>query len=488
MSGNLALTSGDLLTGANVLAQFSSATSSGNTDVVGNVARANFTVNSPFSFGNPSNVVTISSGSIANTSIGTQAVGMTSAITSVTINETATPPAVPFVILIGTEQILVTNRTGASNPRTYTLVRAVNGTTAASHANGSAVTVVGQLSAKLVKSAPAGKPNAINRTYTLTPFGTFTGTANLQLHYLDSDLNGNGESTLHLWKLSGSWADQDPTGASTTRDTTNNWVKQTGITGFSDWTLAGDSAAATLVVIKHVINNNGGTASAANWLLTVSSSNGGTGTGSANGAESPGTSYTLQVGKAYSVAESGGPSGYSESDSADCNIASAVSGTTYTCTITNDDVAPTLLVKKHVVTDNGGSAVAANWLLTVSSSNGGTGSGYEAGIDTGTLYTLQAGKAYSVAESGGPSGYSESDSANCNIANAALGATCTCTITNDDVAPTLTVKKHVVTDNGGSAVAANWLLTVSSSNGGTGTGKAAGSEAGTVYTLQPGKA
>src|SRR6185436_12243717 len=93
-----------------------------------------------------------------------------------------------------------------------------------------------------------------------------------------------------------------------------------------------------LVVIKHVINDNGGSASASAWSLTVASSNGGTGTGSAAGAEAPGTTYTIQPGKQYSVTESGGPSGYSESDSTDCTIPSAVVGSTYTCTITNDDV------------------------------------------------------------------------------------------------------------------------------------------------------
>ena len=114
------------------------------------------------------------------------------------------------------------------------------------------------------------------------------------------------------------------------------------------------ASSATLHVIKHVVNDNGGGAVAANWTLTVSSNNGGSGTGNAAGAEAPGTMYTLQAGKQYSVAESGGPTGYSESDSADCVIPSAVAGTSYTCTITNDDIAPQLHVIKHVVNDNGG--------------------------------------------------------------------------------------------------------------------------------------
>ncbi|HEY5589295.1 MAG TPA: hypothetical protein VIK86_10145, partial [Candidatus Paceibacterota bacterium] len=95
----------------------------------------------------------------------------------------------------------------------------------------------------------------------------------------------------------------------------------------------------TLNVIKHVVNNNGGVANANAWTLAVASSNSGSGIGSAVGSET-GTMYTLQTGKAYSVTESGGPSGYLETDSANCTIASAVAGTSYTCTITNDDIAP----------------------------------------------------------------------------------------------------------------------------------------------------
>jgi hypothetical protein len=247
------------------------------------------------------------------------------------------------------------------------------------------------------------------------------------------------------------------------------------------------ASSATLNVIKHVVNDNGGTAVASAWNLAVSSNNGGTGTGNAAGVESPGTAYTLQPGKQYSVAESGGPSGYTESDSADCTILSAVAGTSYTCTITNDDTVATLNVIKHVVNDNGGTAVASAWNLAVGSTDGGTGTGNAAGSETGTLYTLLAGKTYNTTESGGPSGYTPSSSANCTGLVPAVGGTYTCTITNDDVAPTLNVIKHVVNDNGGTAVASAWNLAVGSPDGGTGTGNAAGSETGTLYTLLAGK-
>ena len=108
----------------------------------------------------------------------------------------------------------------------------------------------------------------------------------------------------------------------------------------------------------------------------------------------------------------------------------------------------TLTVIKHVITDNGGTAVAGDWNLTVSSSNGGTGTGSAAGSESGTLYTIDAGKDYSVAESGGPTEYSESDSTDCNITNATTDASYTCTITNDDQPGTLTIVKNTVGGNG----------------------------------------
>ena len=78
------------------------------------------------------------------------------------------------------------------------------------------------ISVKLVKSAPAAKTGAVTRTYTITPTGTTGYTALVQLHYLDTELNGNTESNLDLWRLSGTWSSQGQSG----RDTTNNWVRR----------------------------------------------------------------------------------------------------------------------------------------------------------------------------------------------------------------------------------------------------------------------
>jgi Prealbumin-like fold domain len=214
-------------------------------------------------------------------------------------------------------------------------------------------------------------------------------------------------------------------------------------------TITNDDKAAKLIVIKHVINDNGGTATAANFSLD---------SGGANdspddfpGAEAPGTEVTLDAG-AYNVTETG-PSGYTASFSADCS-GSLANGETKTCTVTNNDQAGKLIVIKHVINDNGGTATAANFMLDSGGPND-TPDNFPGAEAPGTEVTLDAG-AYNVTETG-PSGYTASFSADCSgsIAN---GQTKTCTVTNDDQAAKLIVIKHVINDNGGTATAANFAL------------------------------
>jgi hypothetical protein len=214
-------------------------------------------------------------------------------------------------------------------------------------------------------------------------------------------------------------------------------------------TITNDDKAAKLIVIKHVINDNGGTATAANFTLD----SGGTNDSPDNfsGAESPGTEVTLDAGS-YNVTESG-PSGYTASYSADCS-GTIANGQTKTCTVTNDDKAAKLIVIKHVINNNGGTATAANFTLDSGGANDSPDN-FAGAESPGTEVTLDAGS-YNVTESG-PSGYTASFSADCSgsIAN---GQTKTCTVTNDDQAAKLIVIKHVINDNGGTATAANFTL------------------------------
>src|SRR5437773_202866 len=232
-----------------------------------------------------------------------------------------------------------------------------------------------------------------------------------------------------------------------------------------------------LVVMKHVINNDGGTKAAADFTITVT---GGSPAPATFAGSEAGTVVTLNAG-AYSVDEAT-VIGYAKSLSSGCAGTIAVSETK-TCTITNDDIArPQLTVIKHVVNDDGGTKVASDFAITVTSN--GSASAPFAGSEGGTAVTLNAGS-YSVDEAT-QTGYVKSLSAGCS-GTVAVGETRTCTITNDDIpvpTATLTVIKHVVNDNGGTSTAADFAITVT--NNGAALAPFAGSESGTTLTLAPG--
>jgi hypothetical protein len=199
------------------------------------------------------------------------------------------------------------------------------------------------------------------------------------------------------------------------------------------------------------------------------------------GAESPGTTVTLDAGS-YSVSESGGPSGYTESDSADC-AGTIANGASKTCTITNSDQAATLIVIKHVVNDDGGSKAASDFHMTVNGTNVAPSPTFNGAESPGTTVSLSAGS-YSVTESG-PSGYTESDSADCSgtIAN---GVTKTCTITNNDKPGSLTVIKHVINDNGGTKHANDFTMNVTGTSVAPSSSFAGAESPGTTVTLNAG--
>src|SRR5213079_1218287 len=114
--------------------------------------------------------------------------------------------------------------------------------------------------------------------------------------------------------------------------------------------------AAHLVINKVVVNDNGGSLTAAAFSGTIDgavvAAGGNTWTGTS-------TDRTLTAVGNYSVAENAHP-GYDATFSAECGGTIAL-GETKTCTITNDDQAPHLVINKVVVNNNGGSATAANF-------------------------------------------------------------------------------------------------------------------------------
>ncbi|HYK19534.1 MAG TPA: hypothetical protein VEV42_02295, partial [Pyrinomonadaceae bacterium] len=221
-------------------------------------------------------------------------------------------------------------------------------------------------------------------------------------------------------------------------------------------TITNNDQAAHLIVIKHVVNDNGGTKVAGDFTTTISGVS--TANPSAPGAEAPGVDNTLTSVGSYSVDE-GAHSGYDKTLSTDCSGTIAL-GETKTCTITNNDQAAHLIVIKHVINDNGGTATAANFTLDSGGTND-TPDDFAGAESPGTQVTLDAGS-YNVTESG-PAGYAASFSAYCSgtIAN---GQTKTCTVTNNDISPTLRVIKDLVPDND----TGHFNLTIDGTTAGTG--------------------
>jgi len=101
-------------------------------------------------------------------SVGTLAAAITStSATSISVNETVEPRIIPFRIQIDNEQMTVTGRTGALNPRTYTVTRGANGTTAATHASGA--TLFSGCLFNPAFAVPAGTTKASPHTFIVDP-------------------------------------------------------------------------------------------------------------------------------------------------------------------------------------------------------------------------------------------------------------------------------------------------------------------------------
>ena len=156
-----------------------------------------------------------------------------------------------------------------------------------------------------------------------------------------------------------------------------------------------------------------------------------------------------------------GPAGYTQSNSAGCS-GTAVLARAKTCTITNDDIQPKLIVIKHVINDNGGTKTAADFTMTVTGTSVLPAATFPGAESPGTSvrprrrrlqrHRDRPGRLHSAAFSAGCSG------------TIALGETKTCTITNDDQPAHLIVIKHVINDNGGTKTAADFTMTVTATS------------------------
>jgi len=192
-------------------------------------------------------------------------------------------------------------------------------------------------------------------------------------------------------------------------------------TTISGPTCAVPPVLATLHVVKTVFNDNGGTAVASAFTLNV------TGTNVSNpsfAGSATGVDVTLDAG-AYSVTEITVPASYLQTSSADCS-GTISAGETKTCTITNNDIAPQLIINKIVINDDGGSNLIADFPLFIDGVS----------VISGVVRTTTIGS-HTVSETSNSS-YTSDIGGDCvadGTISLALGDVKTCTITNDDIAP-----------------------------------------------------
>jgi len=232
-------------------------------------------------------------------------------------------------------------------------------------------------------------------------------------------------------------------------------------------TIVNDDVAPTLTLIKAVVNDDGGTLKPKDFSLRI----GGT-TAAQNVALKQVAGVALNIDELQ--VQGYLPTGVS--CTSDLGLDVSASGTAaitvtpglaedITCTITNDDVRPGLTVVKNVVNGNGGDAVVSDFVLHVNAAQ----------VVSGEANLFPAATALAISEVQLP-GYVAtgticvSDQVGSNNAMDVSGGSATvtlspgesvrCTITNDDQAPTITVVKHVVNDNGGNAIVSDFPLFV----------------------------
>ena len=186
--------------------------------------------------------------------------------------------------------------------------------------------------------------------------------------------------------------------------------------------MTNDDIAPKLTVTKLVINDNGGTAVSSDFTMLV---NGVDVSLASFPGDAAGVTVTMDAG-AFSVSESG-PFGYQPNMGADCAGTINV-GEVKSCIITNDDIAPKLIVTKIVNNNDGRTAVPGDFTMNVLNNNvsvanvTGSSVGVEVVMNVGT---------YSVKE--GPAiGYQASYGVGCS-GTLSLGQVASCVVTNNDI-------------------------------------------------------
>jgi hypothetical protein len=204
--------------------------------------------------------------------------------------------------------------------------------------------------------------------------------------------------------------------------------------------------------VKSVMNNDGGTAAVDDWTLSATAPSPNDGRNFDNPGGS-GVFETVYANAAYSLSETD-VAGY-QAGGWSCSGGTLVGSTLtlaldedVTCHITNNDIAPTLKLVKDVVNDDGGDAEADDWTLSATAAAPNDGRNFDNLGGSGAFQAVFANAGYDLSETS-VAGYTPEDWS-CNggtlvdsTVTLALDEDVTCTITNDDIAPELTIVKVV---------------------------------------------
>ena len=218
-------------------------------------------------------------------------------------------------------------------------------------------------------------------------------------------------------------------------------------------TITNTAQPATLTLVKTVVNDDGGEATAADFQARI------------DGADVP-WNAAQAVGVGPLVVSETTLAGYTAGDwGGDCDANGNVTialGDNLTCTITNDDDAPSLQLVK--VVDNGNTGAdsdADDWTLTATAASPDDARNISTAGGSHVAEDVFANVEYTLDESG-PAGYSASawectaGELDGDVLTLGLDEQAICTITNTAQPATLTLVKTVVNDDGGEATAADF--------------------------------
>jgi len=289
--------------------------------------------------------------------------------------------------------------------------------------------------------------------------------ANVDIEISELDLPGYVE---------GAWACTDANSltsglpsAGTATNTTLNLLPGSDVT----CAISNDDLAPTLTLTKTLLNNNGGDLTVGDFDVSIDGVevvNGASNTVSSNvdieisELDIPGyTEGTWSCTDATGLTNTLPSAGLATGE-----LISLAPGSVVDCMITNEDIAPTLSLTKNLINDNGGDKLITDFDISIDGAE----------VAAGSINTVMANQPILISElsiagyTAGTWACSDSTGLSTGLptAGAAIGESLTlepgskvaCDITNDDIAPELTLVKTVVNDNGGDKLVEDFDISI----------------------------